>query len=254
MLQLSVHQIILAILRNQAHRFRVPRRGGHRTTTWSPEQREKHSKEIFESLVPYVGSIVAKVGLEVGPGDNLDVCNQFLQAGCKRMYAVEKYSRIASESDGKIVAINSNIEGFIISEKIDFAYSNDVLEHVDDVLKTMESVYACLKPGGRFASSIDLRGHNVFNLPNRPLDFLSCPDWLWKLMFSHIATTNRVRGLELVAAAKKAGFAVVHALPLADASETYLAQIRPHFCARYRQLPEIDLRVLQLLLVLERLA
>jgi hypothetical protein len=71
-------------------------------------------------------------------------------------------------------------------------------------------------------------------------------------MYSHIVTTNRVRVHEFIEAAEGAGFVVLKAHPLAAADEAYLEDVRPDLLPRYRGLPTDDLRVLQLLLVLER--
>ena len=167
------------------------------------------------------------------------------------MYAVEKFAH-PIQADARIVISRSEIEGTRLTERIDFAYSNDVLEHVSDVLATMQAVFALLRPGGRFVSSIDLRGHNAFNNPARPLDFLTCPDWLWRLMFSHMVTTNRFRAHAFMEAASSAGFRLVSTKALALATPDYLESIRPHMLPRFRGLPDSDLAILQLLLVLER--
>jgi SAM-dependent methyltransferase len=151
-----------------------------------------------------------------------------------------------------VIVIRSQIEETEVPEEVDFAYSNDVFEHVLDAPATMRAVFRSLRPGGRFVNSIDLRGHNAFNNAQRPLDFLTCPDGLWRLMFSHIVTTNRVRAHDFVEMAKKAGFNVLKYEALATADEKYLKEIRPHLLPRYQELRDDDLRVLQLLLVLER--
>lgn len=252
MIQLPLRRIAVAILRNQAHRFLGGiRRGGHRTAAWSAEQRRTHGVSIHQALAPFVGDVSGQTGLEIGPGDNLEVCRQFLDAGSTRMLAVERYAR-PPEEDGRVAVLRSPIEQMDLHEEVDFAYSNDVFEHVANVPSAMQAIYAALKPGGRLVCSIDLRGHNVFNLPDRPLDFLTCPDWLWQLMFSHVATTNRVRPHEFLDAAAAAGFEVKEASALVRADPGYVASLRPHLLARYQQLSDSELSILQYLLVLQR--
>jgi SAM-dependent methyltransferase len=168
------------------------------------------------------------------------------------MYAVEKYARPASALGGRVVCVRSEIEETRLPGEVDFAYSNDVFEHVSDVSAAMRAVFQALRPGGRFVNSIDLRSHNAFNNPNGPLNFLTCPDWLWRLMFSHVVTTNRVRASEFARSAEKAGFSVLKAEALATANHSYLERVRPHFLPRFRSLPDTDLRILQFLLVLEK--
>lgn len=252
MIQLQAQRIAIAILRNQAHRLLGGiRRGGHRTATWSADERRAHGERIHQALAPYLGDVAGQTGLEIGPGDNLEVCRQFLDAGCERMLAVERYAR-PPDDDGRVALLRSPIEQMALHEEVDFAYSNDVFEHVANVPSAMRAIYQALKPGGRLVCSIDLRGHNVFNLPDRPLDFLTCPDWLWQLMFSHVATTNRVRPHEFLEAAVDAGFEVKEVVALARADPAYVAQIRPHLLKRYQQLPDSELSILQYLLVLVR--
>lgn len=252
MIQLPLRRIALAILRNQAHRLLGGiRRGGHRTAAWSADERRAHGERIHQALAPFVGDVSGQTGLEIGPGDNLEVCRQFLDAGSTRMLAVERYAR-PPDDDGRVAVLRSPIEQMDLHEEVDFAYSNDVFEHVANVPSAMRAIFAALKPGGRLVCSIDLRGHNVFNLPDRPLDFLSCPDWLWQLMFSHVATTNRVRPHEFLDAAVAAGFEVKEAVALDRADSAYVASVRPHLLKRFQRLSEGELSILQYLLVLQR--
>jgi SAM-dependent methyltransferase len=240
------------VLRNQVHRaLGGALRGGHRTALWTPAQRRAHAAGIFSTLSPHLGSLHFRTGLEIGPGDNLEVCRLCLAAGCQRMYAVERFAGPAKDEE-RVIFVRSQIEETKLPEAVDFAYSNDVFEHVDDVPGAMKAIFDSLRPGGRFVNNIDLRGHNVFNDSRRPLDFLTCPDWLWSLMFSHIVTTNRVRVHEFVHAARSAGFTVLKSEALVTADTSYLRELRAHLLPRYRRLPDDDLGVLQLLLVLER--
>ena len=252
MLQLSAPNVLVSVLRNQAHRvLGGVRIGGHRTATWSPEHIAAHGRSIFSTVAPHFTEWRGKVGLEIGPGDNLEVCRLFLESGAARMLAVERYADPKS-SDGRTCVLRQEIERLDVISAVDFAYSNDALEHVTSVQLSLQSVYRALRPGGRFVCSVDLRGHNVFNKPKRPLDFLTCPDWLWHLMFSHLATTNQVRAGELLRAATDTGFSVLGVNCLAKADAGYLRQVRPHLLPRYRELPDSDLEVLQILLVLEK--
>ena len=146
-----------------------------------------------------------------------------LKRGARRVYAVEKYGSVAPDAwcatvldaidralpgqpaardalnqkdgtfDRRVLRLGrQHFEEFRPSEPIDFIFSHDVLEHVDP-LPIFRRAFQILRPGGRFANVIDLTGHGVFYDLNRPLDFLTCPDWLWRLLFSEMETTNRVR-------------------------------------------------------------
>jgi SAM-dependent methyltransferase len=189
--------------------------------------------------------------MEIGPGDNLEVAAICLARGAREMVVVEKYSKIQERHEG-IKVFRQDAEKIDLSAPVDFAYSNDVLEHVSDVRAAMRSVYAALTPGGKFTNSIDLRGHNCFSRPHEPLDFLTCPDWLWRLMFSNIVTTNRVRASEFVEAARAAGFKSLTAEATAVADPGYLRSVKPRMLPRYRNLPDADLATVQMRLVLQR--
>jgi SAM-dependent methyltransferase len=225
------------------------RRGGHRTAAWSAEHLAAHGQSIFDNISACLEDWRNKIGLEVGPGDNLEVCRLFLATGADEMFAVERYAD-PKPTDRRIRVIRRSIELLDLDSAVDFAYSNDAFEHVSNVSAAMKSVHRALRGGGCFVCNVDLRGHNVFNKANRPLDFLTCPDWLWHLMFSHIATTNRVRVHQLLEAAADAGFRVIGTKCLAKADADYLRRLRPHLLPRYRRLPDSDLEVLQLLLTL----
>ena len=252
MVKISLRKCVVAMLRNFFHCVQGgPCIGGHRTTIWSAEQRRVHATRIFDTLSPHFGNLLNSKGLEVGPGDNLEVCQLCVEAGCEKIFAVERYSLPQTHED-RITFIRLPIEELELTEKVDFAYSNDVFEHVTDVPMTMKTIFSSLRPGGRFINSIDLRGHNAFSNPQRPLDFLTCPDWLYVLMSSHIVTANRVRVHEFVQAAVAAGFTVLKSEALEMADALHLQEIQPYLLPRYQNLPVSELRTLQLLLVLEK--
>ncbi|MFO1092502.1 MAG: methyltransferase domain-containing protein [Planctomycetaceae bacterium] len=252
MVQLGLSRGIVALARNQAHRvLGGALRGGHRIAAWSPESRQRHCRGILDTLGPALGDVRGQVGLEIGPGDNLGVCALLVQGGCRRMYALEKFSHPTEIPDG-VQLLHQRIEDLEAPEPLDFALSNDVFEHVDDVALAMQRVFAALRPGGLFVNSVDLRGHNMFKNPAAPLDHLTAPDWLYSLLTSHIETSNRVRCSELTAAATKTGFEVLRCEALARADRAYLHAVRPHLQSRFRSLDDGDLEVLQLLLVLRK--
>jgi hypothetical protein len=252
MVQLGWRAGLVALARNQAHRITGGAlRGGHRVANWSQDERDGHCREIFATLAPWLGDVTEQVGLEIGPGDNLGVCQLLLEHGCRGMLALEKFCHCPQIPD-HVTLLRQRVEDLQLSEFVDFALSNDVLEHVDDVPLTMQRVFAALKPGGLFVSSVDLRGHNMFRNPARPLDHLTAPDWLYRLLTSHIVTSNRVRCSELVDAATRAGFQVECSEALAKADGPYLETLRPHLRPEYRSLDSSDLEVLQVLLVLRK--
>jgi SAM-dependent methyltransferase len=304
MIHLHPTKIATAILRNQTHRLKIAQvlnkaldrreRGG---TTWLSrpvDQATDHVLDIFNSVRKYTGDLHGKIGLEIGPGDNLGVAYSFLKLGCAKMFAVERFDSIKLDSkamvlllqnidarleasegasvdsetradrvlrsdDGsywldpaRLVLSNTLFEETCAAEELDFVYSNDVMEHVADPAAVFRAAYRVLKPGGLFINNIDLAGHNAFSNKARPLDFLTCSDWLWELMFSHIATTNRVRFSELVAAASSAGFRVNEIDTLVRAEPGYLGSLRSDMLPRYRALSDEDLSVVQCMMVVQK--
>lgn len=243
-----IRRTAIAIARNQAHRILGgATRGGHRTRAWATESRAAHAQEIFDALAPHVGPVAGKTGLEIGPGDNLDVCRLFVGAGASRMVAAERFAHPTDIPSGVDLLV-SVVECLALPpESIDFVYSNDVLEHVADVPAAFASIARVLKPGGVSVHSVDLRGHNTFNDPADPLSHLACPDWLYRLMHSHVVTSNRVRHHEFVAAAEAAGLETVRQEATAETATSYVARLRPRLLPRWRVAPHLG--TLQLLLV-----
>jgi SAM-dependent methyltransferase len=130
---------------------------------------------------------------------------------------------------------------------LDFIYSVDVMEHVQDLRLIFRAAFNALKPGGMFVNAIDFRGHNAFNLESAPLNFLICNDWLYELMHSHIVTSNRVRIGQAVEALTAEGFEVKAVICTRQASLDYVRRVRPRLLPRFRSIPESELMVLEAL-------
>ncbi len=294
MIQLPLSRIAVAIARNQSkrlgitklvHRLRGGRdRGGE---DWSNRRLDAHAGhvlEIFEGMREAIGDVRGKVGLELGPGDDIAVAYCFLKAGARRMYTVERFESVVLDDkavrlletldellpeltavtatdvvareggrirldEAKLVHRVGLFEACRPPEPVDFAYSNDVMEHVESPARIFEAAAAALVDGGVFVNNVDLAGHNVFSSTARPLDFLTCPDWLYDLMFSHIVTSNRVRYGDLVRDLRRAGFSIGETKNILEADPAYLEAVRPHMVDRYRHLPAEDLKVVQVRIV-----
>jgi SAM-dependent methyltransferase len=285
MVKLRPDKVARAIVLNQAQRLPAVRRlkrllgrerGG---TLWKSRPLadiEHHVLEVYGTIRRYLGEVRGMTGIEIGPGDNLGVSYALLLDGCARMIAVERTP--ATVLDGQLASLFRRLEqhfpnadvglaevlapvagGYRLSEKlelradlgdlrvapVDFIFSNDVLEHVDDVGEVFRVARRLLKPGGHFINNVDFAGHNEFSNPARPLDFLTCGDRLYRWMFSNVVTSNRVRFSEVIAAAEAAGFDVVETRTLLRADPAYLAAVRPHLLERYRALSDDDLSVVQ---------
>ena len=196
-----------------------------------------------------------KTGVEIGPGDNLGVCYRMLMGGAARMYGVEKFASIEPEWNRKLFAkmsgesiglaphhVQALFEDFHPQEPVHFIYSHDVIEHVDPA-SVFRHAFDLLEPGGDFFNCVDFTGHGVFHNLDRPLDFLTCPDFLWRVLFSAMETTNRIRWSELLEIARQRGFEIVRAHTLRRVAPDYVESIRPHLLQRYQKFSNEDLSV-----------
>ena len=73
----------------------------------------------------------------------------------------------------------------------DFVLSRAVLEHVRNLPGTIGDIAGALKPGGVSVHEVDLRSHGLDRY--QPFDFLTWPEPLYSLMFSHKGFPNRWR-------------------------------------------------------------
>jgi SAM-dependent methyltransferase len=288
MVQMPLPRIALAVAENAAKRTgvtplvnRIRQRhacGGVRWRTRPIQENVTHVRNVAYVLTQQLGEVTGQVGAEIGPGDNLGVGYQFRKRGAARVYGVEKFGSVAADEwsrqlfealdvhDGRAplaaeavtpdgfgagLALHRCLfEDFQPGEPLDFIVSYDVLEHVNPE-SVFRHAFTLLRPGGRFVNVVDFTGHGPFYDMAQPLSFLTCPDWLWNLMFSGMETTNRVRHSEMLAMARAAGFHVSSS-PIRLAPEEHLARVRPHLLPRYQPLADDDLRVMQCLVVLTK--
>ena len=73
----------------------------------------------------------------------------------------------------------------------DFIVSRAVLEHVNSLEATLQDIERCLAPEGVSIHNVDLRSHTLDRY--RPFDFLTWPEPLYRLMYSHKGFPNRWR-------------------------------------------------------------
>jgi SAM-dependent methyltransferase len=73
----------------------------------------------------------------------------------------------------------------------DLIVSRAVLEHVNSLDATLRDVADCLKPAGVSVHNVDLRSHNLDRYT--AFDFLTWPETLYRLMYSHKGFPNRWR-------------------------------------------------------------
>jgi hypothetical protein len=165
--------------------------------------------------------------LEYGPGDILGVALLMYSYGAKEIHCVDKfpmlkfskknikiYTNIISSLDdnhrrraatafieyGKPESgfsqekIRYNVTESGLSgelQKYDFVISRAVLEHVNNLDATFLDISKCLNSDGISIHQVDLKSHGLDRY--KPFDFLTWPNFLYKLMYSHKGFPNRWR-------------------------------------------------------------
>jgi len=119
------------------------------------------------------------------------------------------------------------LEEISLPEPVDFLYSFDVLEHVED----LEAFFSCcrrlLKPGGWSLHKFDLSGHEFFEDPMPPLDFQTYPRWLYRLMFPRYRRAVGNFADQFFGAMSRHGFEILEVVPLRRTDPAYLRSVRP---------------------------
>jgi hypothetical protein len=168
-----------------------------------------------------------KVILEYGPGDILGVALLMYAHGAERVCCVDRFplSRLSSKNIDVYKHLLDSLEngerkradnafkergdpasGFRAdaiayritkdglsgaSKKYDLIISRAVLEHVNDIKETMLDIQRSMKTGGVSIHQVDLRSHGLDRYTD--FDFLTWPDTIYKLMYSHKGFPNRWR-------------------------------------------------------------
>jgi hypothetical protein len=140
-----------------------------------------------------------------------------------------------------------------IGERFDIVFSNAVIEHVESLEATTQSLAAVTRVGGHGFHQIDLRDHRDFD---RPLEFLTLPpDGFVSLRdMEHCEIGGPWRLPDVKAAFEAAGFLVTHSGSNLSATPEYLADVRPRLHSRYRHYTEAELAALSALFVMSRAA
>jgi SAM-dependent methyltransferase len=170
--------------------------------------------------------------LELGPGEDLGTALRFLAAGASSVSCIDRFEfdvdpeweravyrallddvgdagrvRLTElvASDGTVARQHPSLavirgvgieagDAHLRDRTYDLIVSVAVLEHVYDLEASLKSMNALLAPGGTMAHWVDLRDHGMFSGGGRhPLDFLTIPDPLYRLMTSHTGAPNRER-------------------------------------------------------------
>jgi SAM-dependent methyltransferase len=113
----------------------------------------------------------------------------------------------------------------------DAVVSTAVLEHVDQLQATFEDMRYSMRPGAKAVHLVDLRSHRLHR--ENPLDFLTWPEPLWRVMFSHKGAPNRARVGEYISAVQGAGLVIEELTPTAKFDSDVVRAVRPHLPSRF---------------------
>lgn len=202
---------------------------------------------------------------EIGCGDCLAAADMMLGLGAKHVHLVEFIPMIVGEQHREALAAliadetlpnrgevltNTNpprlnadrvtfheglLENIKLPEPVDFLYSFDVLEHVEDLEGFFAYCGEVVRPSGLMMHKFDLSGHGQFEDPMPPLDFQAMPRWLYECAFPKY---NRAVGNfadRFIECMQKHGFVNLRVVPIRLAEKAYLDEIWPHLRTEARE-------------------
>lgn len=120
-------------------------------------------------------------------------------------------------------------------EEMDLIISQAVLEHVDDLLATYETMFRWLKPGGYMSHVIDFRSHNTSKYWNGHWTY---SDFMWKIIRGQRTyLLNRAPLSEHLTILKNLGFEITFVDKYSQVNKIY----RNSLSRRYSNLSDEDL-------------
>ena len=247
-----------------------------------PEKALQRHIRICETLYSEIKRLNIKMSgtaCEIGCGDCLASADLLLSGGFNKVYLIEKNMsnkacktqqnilkklakrpelpnslKILSRSgsgeidQGRAVLIRDHLEKAPLPVSVDFLFSHDVLEHVEDLDGFFQACLKILKPGGIMAHKFDLTGHGLLEDPIPPLDFQTYPDWLYKLMFPKYSRATRNLLSIYIHQIQKKGFEDITVECLRKASAEYIDCIWPLLRPVVRLEPKDSVAQLELIL------
>lgn len=220
---------------------------------------------------------------EIGCGDCLAAADMMLGLGAQHVHLVDTIPMIVSSqhkdalhevvnsgkfpNQGKVLADENTpklnqqfvtfhqglLENIKINDKIDFLYSFDVLEHVEDLDGFFSYCSELVKPGGIMMHKFDLSGHGYFEDPMPPLDFQTLPDWLFDFVFAKYDRAVGHFADQFYDAMKKHGFTNLKVIPIRTAEEDYLNKVYPRLRKSARMRDKQTLSLLDLIVISEKI-
>ena len=144
------------------------------------------------------------------------------------------------------------LENIRLPQKVDFLYSFDVLEHVEDLEGFFSYCGEVVRPGGVMVHKFDLSGHGLFEDPMPPLDFQTFPRWLFDLIFPKYQRAVGHFADEFLTVMEKYGFTDLKIIPIRVAEADYLNEIWPHLNAKAKKRDKEIVKLLDLVVIATR--
>ena len=144
------------------------------------------------------------------------------------------------------------LEAIKLPEQVDFLYSFDVLEHVEDLDGFFAYCGQVVRPGGVMVHKFDLSGHGLFEDPMPPLDFQTFPRWLFNLIFLKYQRAVGHFADEFLTAMEKHGFTDLKISPIRVAEQNYLDEIWPRLRREAHERSKETVGLLDLVVVATR--
>ncbi len=197
---------------------------------------------------------VDRFPLERMSAKNVRVCERLLERldGAVRQRAEAAFQRRGQPESGfrpECVRYTVTPDGLAGQTAVyDLVISRAVLEHVNSLERTLADAAQALAPGGIAIHNVDLKSHNLDRC--EPFDFLTWPEWAYRLMYSHKGFPNRWR-VDAYRRIVAAGPLQLQALaPTGQLPAEAIERIQPRLAACFRGVSADDLRWLGFWMVL----
>lgn len=135
-------------------------------------------------------------------------------------------------------------------EEYDFIISRAVLEHVNSLEDTMRDMQRSLKTGGLSLHKVDLKSHGLDRYTD--FDFLTWPEPLYQLMYSHKGSPNRWRVNTYRELAENLHLRVRKLTPTGQLDQEKLTVIYPKLAKEFKSISREELSWLGFWIHLER--
>ncbi len=266
------------------------RGGGERSGSQDADYFIRCFTEYFEQLGLNIEEseqyLKGKKVLEYGPGDILGMALLMYAHGAETVHCVDRFplekmseknleiynillgfledekrvrAKNAFRENGKPESgFNPNAitysvvpDGLVRREKeYDLIISRAVLEHVNDLEKTLLDIGKALKKGGISIHEVDLKSHGLDRY--QTFDFLTWPDMLYRLMYSHKGYPNRWRIDKYKEWIKRSGLRCNKFVPTEKLEQEKIDIIMPKVAKPFRHISAEELSWLGFWMVLKR--